>query len=42
MNQLSSTLNNMTDIYIIEEHFPWLLPAFEEIDPDSVLDSPFN
>jgi len=32
----------MTDIEIIEEIFPWLLSAFEEIDPDSVLNSPFN
>lgn len=26
----------------IEELFPWLLPALEEKDPDSVLDNPFN
>ena len=32
----------MTDIEIIQENFPWLLPTSEEIDPDSVLNSPFN
>jgi hypothetical protein len=33
----------MSDIDIIAENFPWLLPAFVvETDPDCVLDSPFN